>query len=240
LSLVEAIEDLVAHDEILVGLDFDGTLAPIVEHPDLAEPDPEALRLVREIARVPGFQVAIVSGRSLSDLRSRVGAIESATFVGEHGNDVEGVEVEPSQVLEEAGELVDSLLERFPEAVVEKKRRSVTFHTRRLDREKGREAAAVIRNWVADKPDVTLLEGKEVFELTTATGDKGDAIRLLARGRPVIYIGDDTTDEAVFEKLGPDDIGVKVGEGQTRASHRTEDITGVVTILSQIALASSR
>lgn len=238
MSLAEAIEDLVAHDEVLVGLDFDGTLAPIVEHPDLAEPDPEAIRLVREIARIPGFQVAIVSGRSLFDLRSRLGEIEGAIFVGEHGNDVEGVEVEPSQALVEAGELVDSLLERFPDAVVEKKRRSVTFHTRRLEREDGHEAAAVLRNWVAEKPDVKLLEGKEVFELTTATGDKGDAIRLLARGRPVIYIGDDTTDETVFETLGPDDLGVKVGEGPTAASHRVEDIAGVVTVLGQIALAS--
>jgi trehalose 6-phosphate phosphatase len=240
LNLTAAIERLLAHDEVLVGVDFDGTLAPIVEHPDLAEPDPDALRLVREIARIPRFQVAIVSGRSLADLRSHLGEIEGATLVGEHGNDVEGAEVKPSPELEAARDLVDSLQKRFPDAVVEKKQRSVTFHTRKLDRDEAKDAAAAIRQWIQNKEDIALLEGKEVFELTTATGDKGDAIRDLAGERPLIYIGDDTTDETVFQRLGPNDVGVKVGEGPTAASHRTEDIAGVVTILSQIALASSR
>jgi trehalose-phosphatase len=240
LSLTSAIENLLAHAEILVGLDFDGTLAPIVSHPDLAEPDPDALRLVREIARIPRFQVAIVSGRSLHDLRSRLGEVEGATLVGEHGNDVEGEQVKPTPELKAARDLVDFLQERFPDAVVEKKQRSVTFHTRKLDRGDANDAAIAIRQWIRDQDDITLLEGKEVFELTTATADKGDAIRSLARDRPVIYIGDDTTDETVFERLGPDDVGVKVGDGATAASHRVEDIAGVVTILSQIALASSR
>ena len=240
MSLTAAIERLLTHDEVLVGVDFDGTLAPIVSHPDLAEPDPEALRLLREIARVPRFQVAIVSGRSLADLRSHLGDIEGATLVGEHGNDVEGAEVKPSPELESARSLVDSLQERFPDAVVEKKQRSVTFHTRKLDRDEAHDAAAAIRQWIEDNEDIALLEGKEVFELTTATADKGDAIRALARDRPVIYIGDDTTDETVFQRLGADDVGVKVGEGATGATHRVEDIAGVVAILSQIALASSR
>lgn len=238
MSLTAAVDRLLAHDEVLVGVDFDGTLAPIVDHPDDARPDPEALALIRELAAKPGFDVAIVSGRSLDDLRARLGEIPGATFVGEHGNDVEGVAVEPSQELGAARELVDELHGRFPEAVVEKKQRSVTFHTRNLARGDAREAGQAIRHWIADQGDIELLEGKEVFELTTATRSKGDAIKELAGRRPVIYLGDDTTDETVFELLGRDDVGVKVGDGPTSASHRVQDIAGVVTILSQIVLAS--
>lgn len=238
MSLTAAVDRLLAHDEVLVGVDFDGTLAPIVDHPDDARPDPEALALIRELAAKPGFDVAIVSGRSLDDLRARLGEIPGATFVGEHGNDVEGVAVEPSQELGAARELVDELHGRFPEAVVEKKQRSVTFHTRNLARGDAEEAGQAIRHWIADQGDIELLEGKEVFELTTATRSKGDAIKELAGRRPVIYLGDDTTDETVFELLGGDDVGVKVGDGPTSASHRVQDIAGVVTILSQIVLAS--
>jgi trehalose-6-phosphatase len=72
----------------------------------------------------------------------------------------------------------------------------------------------------------------------TAARTKGDAILELAGGRPALYIGDDTTDETVFAVLGPLDVGIKVGEGETEAPYRVEDVDGVVTILEKIALAS--
>lgn len=227
-----------ANEEVLVGVDFDGTLAPIVDHPDHAEPDQEALRLVRQIAQAPGVEVAVVSGRSLTDLRTRLGEVPGATFVGEHGNDIVGAVLEPSPELIEAGEFVDALQARFGGAVVEKKQRSVTFHTRNLDREKARAAAGEIHRWMEGREKMELLEGKEVYELSTASRNKGDAIRELAGERPVIYLGDDTTDEKVFEALGPGDVGVKVGHGPTAAAYRVKDIAGVVTILERMVLAS--
>lgn len=227
-----------AHERVLLGVDFDGTLAPIVEHPDLAVPDPRALALLGRIAERPAVQVAIVSGRGLSDLKKRLGDVPGAIFVGEHGNDVEGERIEPSPALIEARSLVESLKTRFPEATVEKKQHSVTFHTRSLGRAEAEAAHRDIREWMSGREDIELLEGKEVYELTTATGNKGDVIRELAGDSPIIYLGDDTTDETVFEVLAPDDVGIKVGDGPTAASHRVEDIDGVVTILDQILLAS--
>lgn len=226
------------NQEVLVGVDFDGTLAPIVDHPDHAQPDQDALRLVRQIAQIPGVEVAVVSGRSRADLRARLGEVSGATFVGEHGNDVVGAAPEPHPDLTQAGEFVDALQARFSGAAVEKKQRSVTFHTRNLDRERAREAARAIHRWMEGREEIALLEGKEVYELSTATRNKGDAIRELAGERPVIYLGDDTTDETVFEALGPGDVGVKVGDGPTAAAYRVKDIAGVVTILERIALAS--
>lgn len=227
-----------AHERVLLGVDFDGTLAPIAEHPDLAVPDPRALELLRRIAEHPVVRVAIVSGRGLADLKTRLGDIPGAIFVGEHGNDVEGEQVEPGPTLVEARALVDSLKTRFPKATVEKKQHSVTFHTRSLAPGDAEVAGRDIREWMRGREDIDLLEGKEVYELTTATGNKGDAIKELAGDSPVIYLGDDTTDETVFEVLGPGDVGIKVGDGPTAAPHSVEDIDGVVTILDQILLAS--
>jgi trehalose-phosphatase len=95
-----------------------------------------------------------------------------------------------------------------------------------------------IKAWVERHPEVGVIEGKKVVELTTAARTKGDAILELAGGRPALYIGDDTTDETVFAVLGPLDVGIKVGEGETEAPYRVEDVDGVVTILEKIALAS--
>jgi trehalose 6-phosphate phosphatase len=70
-------------------LDFDGTLAPIVERPELAAM-PEATRdgLSRLMAR-PGVEVAVVSGRGLADVRERA-AIPGIAYAGNHGMEIHG------------------------------------------------------------------------------------------------------------------------------------------------------
>ena len=119
--------------------------------------------------------------------------------------------------------------------MVEEKPRSVTFHTRRLDRKQRRTATHVIAEWAAGRQGIKLLQGKEVFELTVALKSKGDAIATLgADVAAVAYLGDDQTDETVFERLGPDDLGIKVGPGDTVARYRVEDVDGVVEVLESM------
>lgn len=235
-SLEQAIERLMSRGHVLVGIDFDGTLAPIVDHPDDAVADQRAVEELTDLARRPNVEVAVVSGRALNDLRERLGDVPGTTFVGEHGNDT-GSEPGEDPLIAEAAGIIDALAERLG-ATVERKQRSVTFHYRNLAEDDAERALERIRGWAFDQDGVRVLEGKKVIELTTATRNKGDAIRDLAGSASIIYIGDDTTDETVFEALGPDDIGVKVGAGPTAATHRVEDIDGVVAILKQIALAS--
>lgn len=235
-SLERAIEQLMSRDHVLVGIDFDGTVAPIVDHPDDAVADQRAVEALTDLAQRPDVEVAVVSGRALEDLRERLGDVPGATFVGEHGNDI-GSESSEDPLIAEAAEIIDELAERLG-ATVERKQKSVTFHYRNLAEDDAEKALERIRAWAHDQDEVKVLEGKKVIELTTATRNKGDAIRDLAGSASIIYIGDDATDETVFEALGPEDIGVKVGAGPTAATHRVEDIDGVVTILTQIALAS--
>jgi trehalose 6-phosphate phosphatase len=236
LSLEEAIDRVASRGDLLVGVDFDGVLAPIVDHPDDAVPDERAIDLLRELAGRRGLKVAVVSGRARDDLDSRLGEIPRAVVVGEHGNDI-GAESCDDHSIADAAAMIESIADPLG-VVVERKRRSVTFHYRNLPEEDADHALEQIRSWADEHDEVSVLEGKKVIELTTATRDKGDAIRDLAGAAGIIYVGDDTTDEKVFEILGPDDVGVKVGDGATSASHRVEDIDGVVTILTQIALAS--
>jgi trehalose 6-phosphate phosphatase len=224
-------------DDVLVGVDFDGTLAPHVDHPDDAVPDARAIELLSAISARPNVEVAVVSGRALDSLRARLGEVSGATLVGEHGNDL-GDSSPPDPLIDAAISLIEGIASEAGGATVERKPHSVTFHYRRLEDDEADGYLERIRAWASGHHRVTLLEGKSVVELSTATRNKGDAIMELAQGRPVIYIGDDATDETVFEILGPDDVGVKVGDGATVASHRVEDVDGVVAILEQIDLAS--
>lgn len=235
---IEAILDLKSRAPLLVGIDFDGTLAPLVEHPDDAVPDVAAMEHVRALANSDGVRVAIVSGRSLDDLRLRLGEVPGATLIGEHGNDFGDASPEDA-VLETAVKFVE-ILRGGRDVTIEHKARSVTFHTRNLDRAETDVVASRIRGWADEHPEVTLLDGKEVLELTVATGTKGDAIRSLAdEGEGIVYIGDDRTDETVFAVLGPDDVGVKVGDGPTAARFRVKNVAEVVELLEAVALAST-
>lgn len=72
---------------LLVATDFDGTIAPIVSDPVTAEADREALVALKSLAATPQTHVAIVSGRSLSDLASRTHELNDAHLVGSHGSE---------------------------------------------------------------------------------------------------------------------------------------------------------
>lgn len=237
LSLEQTLGRFASRGPFLLGVDFDGTLAPLVDHPDLAYPEPRAVELLADLARRDGIDVAIVSGRALSDLRERLGEVPGAILVGEHGNDSGEAGIQ-DPLISEAIALVEEVAQDAGGASVERKPSSVTFHYRNLDEVTADKCLSRIREWADRHEGMRILEGKSVIELTMATRTKGDAIRDLAQGRGVIYIGDDTTDETVFEVLTTNDIGVKVGEGPTAASHQVEDIGGVVRILEAIALAS--
>src|SRR5258707_10853052 len=87
-------EDLLNHlDEVsrapvlLVATDYDGTLAPLVSEPSLAEAHRESVVALKALAGLPQTHVAVISGRALADLSGRLGGIDSVHFVGSHGSE---------------------------------------------------------------------------------------------------------------------------------------------------------
>lgn len=236
LSALDAIEAALRDGRVLLGLDFDGTMAPIVDHPDDARPLPGMIEVISGLAARPRVQVALVSGRTRDDLIARAGYAEGVVYVGEHGNDFgDGT---PEADISEAVRFIGDLAHQLG-AVSEVKRSSVTLHTRGVDDQVASQAENQIRTFMSDHPDLQLLKGKMVFEVTAATATKGDAIDTLARGMDTtVYFGDDVTDETVFARLHEEDVGVKVGEGETKARFRLPDPRAVLDVLERAALAS--
>lgn len=127
-------------------------------------------------------------------------------------------------------EAFEELARSHPGAVVESKPAGAAFHYRQVDDpsvpDQAREAAR--------RCGARILDGKKVVEALFGTAHKGDAVRQLMAeldASAAVFFGDDTTDEHVFEVLGPADVGVKVGSGETLARHRVADPDGVAEAL---------
>ena len=250
-SLSTALEGLAGRDAVLVALDFDGVLAPIVADPSAAAPLPAAREALARLVAAPGVHVALVSGRSLDDLRAVADPPEGTVLVASHGAEVEGV---PTELDDAARELLGELVEDV-EAVVaghegtatERKPAGVVLHTRRAEPEVAERAQRAVREAAGAREGVHVLDGKAVVELSVVSATKGEALTSL-RGRlgvdAVLYAGDDVTDETALGALDPPagDVGVKVGEGETCAEHRLDDpeaVAGMLTTLADLREARS-
>ena len=236
-SLQQAIEALVR--PVLIASDFDGTLAPIVDDPDSAQANARAMAALRRLAQIPGVSVAIVSGRSLSDLDRMTGGLEGAAVIGEHGNARAGQWSPGSEGISDLAKLVRKSVAQHPGAFVEAKEHSVVFHYRTMERDLVERAIKELLEDLGQLDDVAVSHGKEIVELSLGSRDKADAIADLVDEFGVattVFIGDDTTDEKVFAALRPDDIAIKVGDGPTVAHYRIPDVESVADVLERLAV----
>lgn len=237
---------------LLVAVDFDGTLAPIVDVPEDAAMIPRARRALGALARLPHTRVVVISGRALADLDQRLGPLEPDILrVGSHGS-----EFAP----DDAGRLDDAArgllarvvaaLERAADGLdgvaVERKDGSAALHYRRATRDDAaralwrlQRALPALRDGAAPGlPQVK--RGKRVVELGVVAADKGAALtRLRAElgATAVACLGDDRTDEDMFAALGPDDVAIKIGPGITRAGQRLPDPAAAAEALVRLAEA---
>lgn len=224
---------------LAVFVDYDGTLAPIVEDPADAWMLEGTRTVLTELAR--RCPVAIISGRDRPDVEARVG-IAGLAYAGNHGFDISAGS--HSKTLPEAEEaLADVRLAedelrhrvgRLSGVIIERKRFSVAVHTRQVD--SACVADEVEKTVEAVRQSTTLRRrtGKKVVELEPAVDwDKGRAVRWLLDALPevdatssfVVYLGDDETDEDAFAAIEGGGAGIYVGPG-TSASLADYHVAG--------------
>jgi trehalose-phosphatase len=235
----------------LVVLDFDGTLSPIVEHPDDAGPADGAVEAIRALAAVAA--VAIVSGRPAADLRTRLGDLP-VTLAGGHGAEVVTADGTPTALVDDptgvratldtAQQAISDLVADQDGWLVERKDASLAVHHRRVaagDRDRLLpEVVRCLEGYLGAQPGFDLLAGKAVLELRPAGVDKGRAVAWIAdraSGSVPLVVGDDVTDEDAFreaERRGG--VGVLVAEHPraTVARWRLRDPDAVVTFLREL------
>ena len=231
---------------LLVASDFDGTLSPLVADPSKAAPLPGTIESLSALVALPGTHSAVISGRGLDDLTARVhGVTTGVRLVGSHGaeeND-DSVVILTAAATELRARLIRELEEisgKLPGTHVEEKPLGAALHYRRASEAAAAKAHEQVVALAAAEPGARLRHGSKVLELLVTDADKGTALRRMAHrlgATSIVFFGDDVTDEDAFAVLGPEDVGVKVGAGETRASLRVDSPEDVARMLAQLTEA---
>ncbi|OQA56253.1 MAG: Trehalose-phosphate phosphatase [Candidatus Omnitrophica bacterium ADurb.Bin277] len=246
---------------LLICLDYDGTLTPIVSRPSLARLSLQAKKTLAALARMPGLEVAVLSGRSLTDIEKLVG-IKGLHYIGNHGLErkIGGVVDIDSYAIRFRGfilKLTEELrraLKTIPGVMIENKTYSLSVHYRNISSRDLPRARRIFRSVWSDFPAQIFFQirsGKKVWEVRPVYGcsDKGKAVRLLiaalagsGRGEmTTVYIGDDNTDEDAFSSLKNSDISIHVGNSsRTKARFRLRSSEDVLDFLQSVKKLRSK
>lgn len=229
-----------AAEQVFCCLDFDGTLAPLAATPNAVATWPGTAQVLAQLADAPGTQLALISGRTIADLR-RFLDLSNVYYVGVHGLEIEFPDGTLSTaaaagaaraVLPAIKQRLHNRLSGRPGILIEDKGLALACHYRlasRADAATARAAvAALMEECQLRNLGVSMIQGHEVVEIRPASVNKGTVVRTLLALTPTaltVYVGDDQTDEEAFALLPADAITVRVGSASvsTSARYRVED-----------------
>ncbi|DAZ99677.1 TPA: hypothetical protein N0F65_001914, partial [Lagenidium giganteum] len=248
LANFNALQTAFTGHRIVIFLDYDGTLTPIVSDPASAHLHADMRRTLEQLHTM--FVTGVISGRSLAKIQAFV-SIPQLYYAGSHGFDIAGPNdtAIKNQVaadfLEELSKLRDDLKARvagIPRAEIEDNTFSISLHYRNVDPSRHAEIMEIAHAAGDHHPRLRLGEGKMVFEFKPKIDwNKGKALIWLLQALGLdehedvftIYIGDDTTDEDAFDVFrttkSRKGVGIVVTEhsmhtGATFTLHDTDEV----------------
>ncbi len=235
--------DLATTDDLLIVVDFDGTLAGVVPDPYAVPVNTDSLSALARLAGLPGTKVTVLSGRHVEGLMKVCALREPVNLVGSHGAEsADGGPALTQDMLAHLAHIENQLapvLAAHPKAEIEVKPYQRVAHVAKVA-EEDPEAARKILERVAeiDHGGAQITYGKNIVEFSATEFTKGTWIkaeRERTGATRVLFIGDDATDENGFRELRDEDLGIKVGDGATAARVRVADIDEVAHVLTDLA-----
>ena len=249
----DAIEQKMEGQMVVLCLDYDGTLTPIADTPDLAILSSENRCLLENLAK--RCTLAIVSGRALDDVKAKVN-LKNIMYIGNHGLEINGPQLHFESLTTPQGkENLDRLKNELSMELgiiqgvwIEDKGLTLSVHYR-LSQETDEPLIKklfqkICRHDIFEKK-IRVTEGKKVLDVRPAIDwDKGKALLwLLAKERQVhgigkilpVFIGDDKTDEDALGVIAGQGVGVVVGtKGHSKAEYFLNDTCEVTESLKCI------
>jgi len=249
------LEDYVTESsKLALLLDYDGTLAPIAPHPDLAVLPPETKKLLLRLSNMPDVHIGIISGRSIENIKKMVG-IDGLTYAGNHGLQIEHPDgtkfVYPiTKDYEERLEKLKQSLKQISEhgSWLEDKITGITFHFREVSEEHVENIVQKARLCFKEA-DIAPYPSHKAFEARPPVDswNKGRAAIYILRTLfgvdwcdriSTIFAGDDNTDEDAMKALQGMAITFRVTASQnvrTQANYRLPSTDAVFTMLKWVA-----
>ena len=228
-------------------LDYDGTLVPFTNKPNLAKPDAQLLSLLSILSQLSNTEVVLISGRKKEDLERWFEGL-ALNFICEHGllikrrsKDWEVTAVMPSEIKNRIKSIMEVYVDRLPRSFVEEKEFSVVFHYRNADPEQANLRVAELVDELlgfTGTLDISLILGNKIVEVKPAGINKGTSANLFLKDNTfdfILAIGDDTTDEDLFLKLPEEAITIKVGMGNSNAKYSLKSYADVRNFLGFLA-----
>lgn len=251
-ELADAVEQFAAKGSVLLCLDFDGCVAELVADAASARPVPANAQAIERLSEQAGVTLAYVSGRPLEALRALARPPQGALLFGSHGAerwlgpDSPGLELTDAQQTARAQvlEVLESIAAEHEGAWVEHKPAGGAIHVRHIaDHSRGEQVLDQARAALSLVDGAHVKEGKRILEAVVVHSTKGAAIeelRELTSPDAVFFAGDDVTDEHGFAVLRTGDLGVKVGEGETKADYRIPEPEALAEVLNRLADARAQ
>ena len=239
-ELSSSLEVFADRKKVLIALDFDGTLAPLVDDPEASRMIDPAREALERLTALSGVTIALVTGRAIDSVKRVADPLDEWFLVGSHGIEVLGPGefkeyhtpwVVPSTLREE----FEAVVSAHPGTRLELKPFGLALHTRGVDASvaSAAEVAAhrLCENWPGD---LVVRTGHGIVECSIKEATKGDGIEEVRRQTSpssTLFAGDDRTDEDGFAVLGEDDVAIRVGGGETIAPYRLPDAEAVAEAL---------
>jgi trehalose-phosphatase len=250
------IEARLGGSPLVVMLDVDGTLAPIVARPEDAAVAPATRTILEKLVAMPNVYLVLVSGRAASDASALV-RVKGVWTVGNHGFEIVSpngeLETDPdladqSAAIAQAARELEPIVARVHGAKLENKRWTLSVHYRLAARDAVPPLRAEVER-VAMGLRLRMTDGKEIVEVRPVSNiHKGTAVVLLGerlhafdKHASVVFVGDDRTDEDAFRSLRarfPRAVTIRVdesGEDKTAAEIRVRDPAAVHDFLEWLA-----
>ncbi|MDR9401365.1 MAG: bifunctional alpha,alpha-trehalose-phosphate synthase (UDP-forming)/trehalose-phosphatase [Psychroflexus sp.] len=243
----QMIDKIKSSKRTLMLLDYDGTLICFKDKPQDAAPDDALKKLLDSLQEIKNLDIGIVSGRSKDDLNKWFGD-KSYHLISDHGvwvkmadQDWEMTEHLNTDWISDIHPVLETFVDRTPGTFIEQKNYSLAWHYRNADPEMAKqrvmELNTVLTSFISNT-DLSVIEGNKVLQIKSNKVNKGRSGNYLLNKLDydqTFGIGDDWTDEFMFEELPDNSFTIKVGIRKTKAKFFVKNQQQVRQLLMRFA-----
>jgi trehalose 6-phosphate synthase/phosphatase len=228
----------------LILLDYDGTLVGFKDNPQEAKPDEFLYKLLDKFQDKDNTTLGLISGRDKETFQNWFGD-KAYSLVTDHGvwlrenKEWTALEILKTDWMTNIKPILESFVDRTPGTFIETKKYSLAWHYRTADPELAQirtmELNTVLTSMVANN-ELSILPGNKVIEIKSSNVNKGRAVNrflLNAKYDFIMIIGDDWTDEYMFEVAPDSAFTIKVGFNKTKAKYQIKDPNRVRELLNK-------